>query len=199
MSASITTWLGRLKAGEPDAARALWERYYAPLVAVAHRKLAGLPQRAADEEDVALSAFHSFCRAVAAGRFHTLDDRDDVWQLLVMHTVRKAIGQRRYQASQKRGGGGGGDGSAAVDESAVLEELVGAEPDPQFAASVAEAFDRLMERLDREDPLLRKIATKRLEGYSNREIARQLDWSLRTIERKLTVIRALWSEIGQAD
>lgn len=190
MSASVTTWIGKLKAGETDAAQQLWQRYYGRLVSLARGKLGGLPKRVSDEEDVVLSAFHSFCLAVDAGRFPVLENRDDLWQILVMHTARKAVDQRRYQARQKR------SGPAAAD--VVLEEIVGEEPDPEFAASVAEELDRLMGLLDEE--LLRTIAVKKLEGYTNEEIATQLDWSLRTVERKLSVIRALWSEaLGGSD
>ena len=46
-------------------------------------------RRAADEEDVALSAFDSFCRGAEQGRFPQLDGRDDLWHLLVVITVRK--------------------------------------------------------------------------------------------------------------
>ena len=48
------------------------------------------PGCAADEEDVALSAFDSFCRGDGAGRFPRLDDRDDLWRLLLLLTARKA-------------------------------------------------------------------------------------------------------------
>jgi hypothetical protein len=39
---------------------ALWERYFHQLVARVRQKLRGLPQRAADEEDVTLRAFEKF-------------------------------------------------------------------------------------------------------------------------------------------
>jgi hypothetical protein len=45
------------------------------MVGLARARLQGLPRRAADEEDVALSAFASFCRAAEAGRFPRLCDR----------------------------------------------------------------------------------------------------------------------------
>ena len=32
---SVTRWIGELKAGEPDAAQRLWERYFADLVRLA--------------------------------------------------------------------------------------------------------------------------------------------------------------------
>jgi len=63
--------------------RKLWERYFRRLVGLARKKLRAAPRRAADEEDVALSAFDSFCRGAKLDRFPQLHDRLDVWQLLV--------------------------------------------------------------------------------------------------------------------
>ena len=60
---SVTHWINLLKAGEHAAAQPLWERYFPRLVMLARRKLQDGPRRAADEEDVALSAFNSFCAA----------------------------------------------------------------------------------------------------------------------------------------
>lgn len=51
----------------------------------------GSPCRVADEEDVVAVAFASFCRGIAANRFAVLDDRDDLWQVLVVLTERKAV------------------------------------------------------------------------------------------------------------
>ena len=65
---SVTHWIGQLRAGDPVAAQHLWEGYFRRLVGLARGKLQGLPRRAADEEDVALSAFASFYRGVECGR-----------------------------------------------------------------------------------------------------------------------------------
>jgi hypothetical protein len=66
---SVTRWLGQLQAGDQAAVQQLWERFFLRLVGLARKKLRGGPRRAADEEDVALSAFDSFCRNVMHGRF----------------------------------------------------------------------------------------------------------------------------------
>ena len=66
---SVTGWLGRLRAGDPSAAQQLWQRYFQRLVGLARQKLRDVPRRVADEEDVALSAFDSFCRNAEQGRF----------------------------------------------------------------------------------------------------------------------------------
>ena len=62
---SVTTWLHALSSGNGDVAQNLWERYFGRMVELARAKLRAGPKRAADEEDVAISAFHSFCQAAA--------------------------------------------------------------------------------------------------------------------------------------
>src|SRR5947209_17654517 len=90
-SGSVTTWLGQLRVGNRAVAQQLWQRYYTRLVHLARRKLQGLRHAGADEEDVALSAFDSFYRGAEQGRFPRLDDRHNLWELLVVITARKAI------------------------------------------------------------------------------------------------------------
>src|SRR5207253_6330209 len=102
---SITRWVTALKEGDAAAAQPLWERYHRRLVALARAKLRAARRRAADEEDVVQNAFHSFFEGVARGRFPRLDDRDDLWRLLVVITARKALDQLADEHSQRQGGG----------------------------------------------------------------------------------------------
>src|SRR5438105_2492324 len=56
-------------------------------------------QSAQDEEDLALSAFDSFCRDTQRARFPRVADRDDLWRLLVTMTAQKSLDpMRREQA-----------------------------------------------------------------------------------------------------
>ncbi len=195
---SVTLWIGRLQAGDPLAAQELWERYFRRLVGLARQKLHGTPRGAADEEDVALSAFDSFCRGADEGRFPQLHDRDDLWQLLVAITAHKAIDLVRHEGRQKRGGGAVLDEAALVDpgcggaEVSGLDQILGKEPSPEFAFQVAEECQRLLQCLG--DDTLRSVALWKMEGYSNDEIAARLGRAPRTVARKLRRIRALWSQ-----
>src|SRR6516165_6697424 len=87
---SVTGWIDRLRVGDDVAARRLWERYFHALVRLARADLRAKPRGAVDEEDIALSAFDSFCRGAEQGRFPRLDDRDGLWRLPVTLTARKA-------------------------------------------------------------------------------------------------------------
>src|SRR5438067_1862730 len=192
---SVTNWINQLKAGDSEAARRLWDGYFRRLVGLARGKLEGSPRRAADEEDVALSAFGSLCRGAEGGRFPHLLDRDSLWQLLVAITAHKALDLRRREQRKKRGGGRVLDEAALADSDEVaLEQVLGHEPTPEFAAQLAEAFDRLLASLD--DPTLRAVALAKLDGFGNEEIAARLGCAPRTVERKLQVIRSLWSAEG---
>ena len=193
---SVTHWIDQLKAGNSAAAQPLWERYFQQLVRLARKKLQGRPRRASDEEDVALSAFASFCRAAENHRFPALTDRDDLWRLLVVLTARKALHKIRDECREKRGGGHVLDENALAaperdDHDAGLDQVIGAEPTPDFAAQVAEECRRLLDLLG--DDQLRFIALRRMEGYSPEEIAGRLGCAPRTVERKLQRIRGLWS------
>ncbi len=57
-----------------------------------------------------------------------------------------------------------------------------------------EELDRLLDALG--DPTLRQIATWKMEGYTNEEIAHRLGCARRTVYNKLELIRRRWLEGG---
>ena len=197
---SVTPWLRHLKTGDRAAAQPLWERYFPELVRMARQRLRDAPRRVADEEDVALSAFDSFCRAAADGRFPRLNDRHDLWQVLIVLTARKALHLRRDQGRQKRGGAVLDQGALSPGPDAAggdaLDQVLDRGPTPAFAAQVAEEYRRLMTALG--DPTLQTIAQWRMEGYTTDEIADRLGCVPRTVERKLLLIRRTWSARAEA-
>jgi DNA-directed RNA polymerase specialized sigma24 family protein len=195
---SVSAWVAQLRAGNRAAAQQLWEQYFSRLVSLARRKLQGLRRGAADEEDVALSAFDSFCRGVEQGRFPQLGDRNNLWDLLVVITVRKATDLLHHETRQKRGGGKVAGESALddllgpEDRGAGIDQVMGAEPTPALAAQVADEVQRLLGMLPKEE--VRSVALMKLEGYTNAEIADRLGCAEATVERRLNLIRSIWKQ-----
>jgi len=196
-SGSITAWIDQLCAGNPAAAQPLWEGYFKRLVGLARAKLRHrLPTAMAGPEDVAQSAFKSFCRGAEQGRFPQLTDRDDLWRLLFVITQRKASNLVKHELSQRQGGGkvqsldalGGQDSTTDY----APANIHGREPDPGDVAEVTENVRRLLALL--RDDTLRTVAVSKMEGYTNEEIADQQHCAVPTIERKLGRIRKVWGK-----
>jgi DNA-directed RNA polymerase specialized sigma24 family protein len=185
----ISHWIARLKASDQAAAQPLWECYFERLVRLARARLS--PGGAVDGEDIALSAFRSFCRGAAAGRFPNLSDRHDLVRLLFFITAQKVCDHSEHHQALKRGGG------AAHAEGVCLDEVVGDEPTPEFAAMMAEQVQRLLALLD--DATLRDIALWKMEGFTNEEIAARLGCALKTVSNKLKLIRRKWERESALD
>jgi DNA-directed RNA polymerase specialized sigma24 family protein len=178
----ISRWIAHLKAGDLEAARPLWECYFDPLARLARTRLR--PGGDFDGEDVALSAFRSFCMGAARGRFPGLADRDDLWRLLVYITAQKVCDYAERRDALKRGG------AAAHEGGSSLPEVVGAGPSPEFAAMMAEEVQRLLDLL--QDETLRDIAVWKMEGFTNEEITAKLGCARKTVSNKLRLIRLKW-------
>ncbi len=188
---SVSRWLDRLQEGDPAAVQQLFQRYFLRLVKLARKQLRQAMRRVADEEDVALSAFDSFCRNAERGHFPQLHDRDDLWRVLAVITARKASHLRRDEGRQKRGGASPGAGAGAeLDSPSLLAQVCSREPSPELAAQMTEEYERLLRLLPDDD--LRRLARWRMEGHTIKEVAAKLGCAARTVKRKLQLIRILW-------
>jgi DNA-directed RNA polymerase specialized sigma24 family protein len=122
------------------------------------------------------------------GRFPRLEDRDDLWQILYVITVRKSVDLLRRERAKFRGG----RVLVSLSDLAVLETEgpIDAAPTPDLAAELTEQVRVLLGRLN--DTTLSQIAIWKMEGYTNKEIAGRLGKIEQTVERKLRRIREIW-------
>lgn len=189
---SVSGWILRLKAGDDEAAQEIWTRYVERLIRVACLRLADTPKRMADEDDVVIRAFTSFLNGINSGKFKTLSDRHDLWQILVMLTERQAIDLARAERAKKRGAGRVRSMSTLTNAHTGLsiECATDPMPTPEFALQASEELAQLLSMLD--DKVLESVAIWRLEGLTNQEIAKRLGRSESTVERKLKLIRECW-------
>ena len=191
---SAAQWFDELCDGNSVAAVQLWELYFQRMVMAARRKMDGVRRTDRDEEDIALSAFKSFCIGVREGRIQRRTDEVNLWPLLLRLTLNKAVDQIRRSNRKKRGGSGEEGSDESVKKSAVsVEELMGKEPSPEMAAAATESFDFLLQTLQATgDDELQPIALASFEGNSPAEIAQEMKCSVRTVQRKLKSIYMIW-------
>jgi RNA polymerase sigma factor (sigma-70 family) len=189
---TVIRWLKGIQRGDSEAAESLWECCFPELVRFARGRLRNVPCRAADEEDVALSAMRSFYGAVAQGRFDHLSDRDELFRLLLGMTARKAIDFIRRETCRRRGGGKVQGDSALRDGGSESSDspLADTSCTPELAIIVCEEVRRMLDLLP--DAKLQELAVAKMEGCTNEEIAQRLQCSERTVERRLHMIREIW-------
>lgn len=174
----VSLWISQVKDGQREAVRPLMDHYFQRLVALARARLQAIPGLAGHDEDVALSAFKSLCLGAENGRFPNLQDRNDLWRLLAVMTIRKAIDLQRRRRPEEL---------LAAD---VVDQFLSKEPSPELAVELAEECQRLLNNLD--DPQLQSIALWKVQGHTNNEIAQRLGCVERSVERKLHRIRLVW-------
>jgi DNA-directed RNA polymerase specialized sigma24 family protein len=128
-----------------------------------------------------------------------------LWRLLVTITRRKVTAALRRQHAQKRGAGqvrgesffhAGPAGSQGGDPPRGLDAVADRQLDPTVEALMQDACEGLLADLD--DDVLRHVALRKLEGFTNEELARELGCAVTSVERKLARIRKIWSRLGPA-
>ncbi len=189
---SISIFFQQLQNGDRAASREVWLRYFPRLSGLARRILNGsdVPVSA---EDAVQDAFLSFFQAVERGDYDETVRRDDLWRILSVITVHAARKIRTRELAQKRGGG----------RVHVETDIIGVSENgthlAEFFGSVSTAECDLIcsEFLEKLDEDLRQIAVLRLAGYSNPQIKDLMQCSLRSIERRMQIIRTIWADYAQ--
>lgn len=183
---SISGFIGKMRSGDEEAARKIWDRFSPRLAALARERLPVWLQCVVDGDDVANAAMCSVMMGLREGRFPALQDREDLWALLACMTVRKAINEIETASRRKRRPG--------LRTEPLDENVVAPHWSPDLACKAAEQFEQLIDRLHEKDGLLETIALWMFEGYSSVEIARRLGCSSRKVARKLDLIRMICEE-----
>ena len=98
MDEPVTCWLRQLEAGNEEAARLLWQRYYRELVELARARLGTTPRRVADEGRVVMLSSAVRCW-VLRRPFECLTTRASVLPRTVGAVVASERSRRRASAS----------------------------------------------------------------------------------------------------
>jgi RNA polymerase sigma-70 factor (ECF subfamily) len=180
---SFAALMAGLRAGDPDAATAVFQRFTDRLIGLARRHLDSRLRAKADPEDVVQSVYKSFFRRHSAGDF-TFSSWDDLWSLLARITLCKCNGRLQYWQRQRRDAAREASrGPEALD---LLSGVLDSDPTPEEATALAEAVERLLRGLSPED---REAVVLSLQGYSSAEVSEQVSLSERTVRRLLQRVR----------
>jgi RNA polymerase sigma-70 factor (ECF subfamily) len=178
---SPTELVQRYRQGDPDAARALFDRYAQRLCRLAEQHLSRKLAGRLDGEEVVQSAFRTFFLRAARGEFR-IDSRVQLWHLLAQITVRKAREQGRRHTAGPRDVGAEQQG----DADNWLLTVATREPGPEEAVILMDEIESLLRGLP---DLYAHILQQRLQGHSVAEIANQLGVVRQNVYRALDVLQ----------
>ncbi len=182
-----------------EAARMIWERFSPRLKLLVRRHLDNRILRREDEQDILQSMFFSFCASQTAGR-NAPASRQELWKLLVRITMCKVVNTAHRHMADRRDvrrerSERPPDSNGTEFPQWMLDHVDRSQPRPEEQAAVVEEVQRLLDALKNER--LRQIVVWKLEGYTNAEIAEMIGMTVRSVELKLKLIRALLEdEVG---
>ncbi len=178
---SFPELMDRLRSGEDQAAREVFERFATRLMGLARRHLDGRLSVKVDPEDVVQSAYKSFFVRQREGTL-TAGNWDSLWGILTMITIRKCADRAAYFRADKRDvareTSGRGDDSSP---DAMAEIALDREPSPEEAVVLTETVEALFQAVC--DPDERAILELSLQGYSAPEISESLGRAERSVRR----------------
>ena len=185
---SAINWINKLSEGDKCAQEILFKKFFSRLISLAKSKMHEMNTVPRDEEDVAVSAFRSFCSGIEGGEF-SVDNEGELWAILFTITTRKACAERRRQYAEKRGGGKAtirqSDGEEDDD---VFEAVAGREPSPELAQAMADAADELLAIFENSSKQ-RQVLEMKLQGYTVSEISKATGLTESNIHKHLKNIR----------
>lgn len=190
-----TDLVGRWRAGDQQAADALYQRYVERLSGIVTSQLADRFRSRMDADDVLQSSCRSFFRRVQEGHFE-FDEDDDVWKLLVTITLNKLRNQiRKHSAAKRDAGQESRPSSNQGPDEFYVQKLTGT-PQPVEAFAFTESIETVADKLSPQHALM---LVQRLEGHSQQEIADSFGTSDRTIRRMLDDVKQLFSRQMSAE
>jgi DNA-directed RNA polymerase specialized sigma24 family protein len=190
---SVTGNLRRAQSGDHVAFEWLWRRYYQSLIR--HLK------KRTDGPGFETSVFISLHQGLSEEKFHSLHGRYQLWKLLTLIGLRKAINQARKNMLDQRSIEHSAISGYSVIDLRLSTKACATQVDKSFdGLRFEEELEHGLRLLDKEHPnqRLRELAVLKINGMSNAKIAEEFRWSRKTVALRLNLIFEIWREASEA-
>jgi RNA polymerase sigma-70 factor (ECF subfamily) len=171
--------LRRVRAGEQDAATALYLRYADHLRALAARQTSSTLAARVDPDDIVQSVFRTFFRRVGTSGYD-VPAGDDLWRLFLVIALRKIRNAAAHHTAAKR------DVRQTVSVRDASHQVESAGGDGTGLAVLRMVIDETLARLPEGT---RRIIELQVEGNEVADIANRVGRSKRSVERVLQQFR----------
>jgi RNA polymerase sigma-70 factor (ECF subfamily) len=172
--------LERYRAGNDEAATALYLRYAARLHQLVQTQCPPDLAQRVDADDIIQSVFSSFFRRARDG-YYEVPKGEELWKLLLVMTLNKLRTQGNFHRAARR--------DVRLTQSVGRLERASDEQNDELALMQLRLV--LAELMSTQSELSRQIVELRIKGHDVAEIAERVQRSQRTVERVLQSFRQL--------
>ncbi len=183
--------MDRLRGGDQQVARDVFERFVRRLIALAGSRLPPRMRRKVDPEDVVQSVFRGFFQGHAADQYQ-IPDWERLWGLLAAITINKCEHVvEHYQAGRRNVSAEASAVEPAV-ESFTGGDIASPDPTPDQIAIFDETILSLLKEFDERNG---RVFLLILQGWSIADITIEIPCSERTARRVLDRVRQRLEEL----
>ncbi len=190
---SVSGWISKMREGDADAICKLVSRYFGKLAQFAEAKVRRGIRIIDDGEDIALSVLQTIIRNSAKGKLPKLQDRDDLWFLMIVIAQHIVIDRKRIAIKQEQRTAPIHTMTDLLETYNVnLEEFLTQDDSQERLMEIVDCWEELLRSLA--DDFDRETARLKMQGHSNREIANMLGTIPKKIDRKVKKIARRWED-----
>jgi len=186
---SVSGWIAKMRQGDAIAISNLVARYFRKISQFADSKLRRGVRVTDDGEDIAISVLQTITQNSADGQFPDLQDRDDLWLLMIVIAQHQVIDRQR---TVRRRAPMHTMTDMLETYNTDLDAFLGHHDSHEKAMEIIECWEDLLKSLP--DERNREVAKLKMLGYSNRKISETLEMVPRTVDRKVKMIADLWHD-----
>lgn len=162
----------------------IFTRQWPKLIQLAERKIAHWHKHQVGPETLVVTVMRTVYRRMSEGKFH-FDDEESLSKQLYVIMLNRLANKIRDAKTLKRGGG---KNALSLNELAVAAKEV----DETHLAELEEVIRIVGDQLDESG---QKTLEMRLAGYDYVEIASELGCSVKSIQRKMAIIKEKFAKL----
>lgn len=191
---SFDETMKRLRDGDQEASRTVFNRYAHRLVAMARKRLEPRIQQKEDPEDVVQSVFRSFFARYGAGTL-SVEDWESLWSMLALLTARKCGRRARHYHTGRRDISREAPSAATESQAGAPYSEPGDAPTPDEEAVLHDTIEQLLAEFDQ--PKHKQIIRLTLEGLNAEQVSNTVPCTERMVHRVLVRVREWLVQHGQ--
>ena len=186
-SVSFTHMIADLQQGDQDSASDLWRFLRERLLDLSRKANRGADSPVNDDEDtVALSSADTL-DCWQEQRDNDIECREELWRQMAFIAFNKARSRATDETRLQDAGG-----TSFEPGEKMFDAVSGETPEANWSMLMQEGCAELLNQLQTKE--LRNVALLNVQGYTNEAIANQIGCTRRAIQRRLVLIREIWSK-----